>query len=60
MPAAGAPTTVWNIRRGILDGLSFSDQHHPELEGDTALSALLHGKVEKVLAAAENTAGAFS
>lgn len=35
-------------------------EHHPELEGDTALSALLRGKVEKVLAAAENTAGAFS
>ena len=38
----------------------FLTQHHPELEGDTALSALQCGKVEKVLAAAENTAGAFS
>jgi hypothetical protein len=38
----------------------FLTQHHPELEGDTALSALRRGKVEKVLAAAENTAGAFS
>lgn len=34
--------------------------HQPESEGDTALSALQRGKVEKVLAAAENTAGAFS
>jgi hypothetical protein len=38
----------------------FLTQHHPELEGETALSALHRGKVEKVLAAAENTAGAFS
>ncbi len=38
----------------------FLTQHHPELDGDTALSALQRGKVEKVLAAAENTAGAFS
>ena len=38
----------------------FLTQHHPELEGDTALSALQRGKLEKVLAAAENTAGAFS
>ena len=38
----------------------FLTQHHPELEGDTALSALHRGKVEKVLAAAGNTAGAFS
>ena len=49
----------------LLDGDSwtvyrFLTQHHPELEGDTALSALLRGKVEKVLAAAENTTGAFS
>ena len=43
----------WTIYR-------FLTQHHPELEGNTALSALLRGKVEKVLAAAENTAGAFS
>ena len=38
----------------------FLTQDHPELEGGTALSALLRGKVEKVLVAAENTAGAFS
>jgi hypothetical protein len=38
----------------------FLTQHHPELEGDTALSALQRGKVDKVLAAAENTVGAFS
>ena len=38
----------------------FLTQHHPEPEGDTALSALQRGKVDKVLAAAENTAGAFS
>jgi hypothetical protein len=49
----------------ILDGdpwtvYRFLTQHHAELEGNTALSALLRGKVEKVLAAAENTAGAFS
>jgi hypothetical protein len=31
----------------------FLTQHHPELEGDTALSALLRGKANKVLAAAE-------
>ena len=43
----------WTIYR-------FLTQHHPELEGNTALSALLRGKVENVLAAAENTAGAFS
>ena len=38
----------------------FLTQHHPELDGDTALSALQRGKIEKVLTAAENTAGAFS
>ena len=38
----------------------FLTQHHPELERDTALSALLRPKIDKVLAAAENTAGAFS
>jgi hypothetical protein len=43
---------VWSVIKAI--------EHHPELEGDTALSALLRGKVEKVLAAAENTAGAVS
>jgi hypothetical protein len=42
----------WTVYRFLI-------QHHPELEGDTALSALLRGKVEKVLAAAEDTAGAF-
>jgi hypothetical protein len=30
----------------------FLTQHHPELEGDTALSALQRGKVSRVLAAA--------
>jgi hypothetical protein len=43
----------WTIYR-------FLTQHHPELEGDTALSALQRGKVEEVLAAAGNIAGAFS
>jgi len=43
----------WTVYRFLI-------QHHPELQGDTALSALLYGKVEKVLAAAENTARAFS
>jgi hypothetical protein len=38
----------------------FLNQHHSELEGDIALSALQRGKVSQVLAAAENTAGAFS
>jgi hypothetical protein len=37
----------------------FLTQHHPELEGEVALSALRRGKVKKVLAAAENAAGAF-
>lgn len=46
----GDPWTVYRFLR----------QHHPELEGGTALSALQRGKVSKVLAAAENTAGAFS
>ena len=43
----------WTVYRFLI-------QHQPELEGDTALSALQRGKVDKVLAAAENTAGAFS
>jgi hypothetical protein len=43
----------WTVYRFLI-------QHHPELEGDTALSALLRGKVEKVLTVAENTVGAFS
>ncbi len=38
----------------------FLTQVSPELEGDTPRSALEHGKVSQVLAAAENTAGAFS
>lgn len=37
----------------------FLIQHHPELDNDTALSALQRDKVHQVLAAAENTAGAF-
>jgi hypothetical protein len=43
----------WTVYRFLI-------QHHPELEDATALSALQRGKVDKVLAAAENTAGAFS
>jgi hypothetical protein len=38
----------------------FLTQYQPELDGDTTLSTVLRGKVEEVLAAAENTAGAFS
>ena len=38
----------------------FLTQHHPELDGDTALSTLQRGNVSQVLAAAENTAGALS
>ncbi len=39
----------------------FLRQHHSELGGDRALDALRYGKVDDVLAAAENTAtGAFS
>lgn len=38
----------------------FLIQHHPELDNDTALSALQRDKVHQVLAAGENTAGAFS
>jgi hypothetical protein len=39
----------------------FLQQHHGELGGDRALDALRHGKVNGVLAAAENTAtGAFA
>jgi hypothetical protein len=41
--------------------LRFLQQHHSELGGDRALDALRHGRVDRVLAAAENTAtGAFS
>jgi len=35
-------------------------QHHPELEGDTALSALQRGKISRVLTAAENASSRFS
>jgi hypothetical protein len=35
----------------------FRIQHQPELEDDTAVSALHRGKVRQVLAAAENTVG---
>lgn len=39
----------------------FLKQHHSELDGDRAIDALQNGKVDSVLAAAENTAtGAFS
>ena len=37
----------------------FLTQHHPDLEGDTAPSALERGKVEKVLAAAKISAAPF-
>lgn len=37
----------------------FLTQDRPELEGDTALSALQGGKVAKVFAAAENAAAAL-
>jgi hypothetical protein len=41
--------------------LRFLQQHHGELGGDRALDALRHGKVDGVLAAAENTVtGAFA
>jgi hypothetical protein len=43
----------WTVYRFLI-------QHHPALGGDTALSALLRGKVDKVLGVAENTAGPFS
>jgi len=38
----------------------FLNQHHPELHGNTAISALKAGKVGEVLAAAENTGRGFS
>lgn len=38
----------------------FLTQQHPELDGDTAISALQRGKISQVLTAAENTAGSFS
>jgi hypothetical protein len=46
--------------RPSLSNSSVFPERRSELVGDTALSALLRGKVVKVLAAAENTAGAFS
>jgi hypothetical protein len=38
----------------------FLTQLHPELEGDTALSALQRGKISRVLAAAENASSRVS
>jgi hypothetical protein len=38
----------------------FLTQHHPELEGDTALSSLQRGKISRVQTAAENASGRFS
>jgi len=43
----------WAVYRFLL-------QRHPELEGDTALSALHKGNIQGVLAAAENASNAFS
>jgi hypothetical protein len=43
----------WTVYRFLL-------QHHPELDGATALEALKSGKVEEVLAAARNAGLAFS
>ena len=37
----------------------FLAQHHPESEGDTALSALQRGKVSRVLTTAENASSRF-
>jgi hypothetical protein len=38
----------------------FLTQHHPELEGDIALSALQHGKVSRALTTDENASSRFS
>lgn len=46
----GAP---WAVYRFLI-------QHHPELEGSTALEALRRGRDEGVLEAAENVGRAFS
>src|SRR4029077_14657066 len=43
----------WSVYRFLI-------QHHPELEGDTALSALQRSKVSRVLAPAENAGSRFS
>jgi hypothetical protein len=57
------PKPVFRINSNYLFGVEPQPsgwvQHHPELEGDTALSALQRGKVSQVLVAAENPAGAF-
>jgi hypothetical protein len=44
---------AWTVYRFLL-------QHHPELDGKTALEALKVGKAEEVLAAAQNAGSAFS
>lgn len=43
----------WTVYRFLL-------QHHPELEGATAIERLKAGEADKVLAAAENASRAFS
>lgn len=43
----------WTVYRFLL-------QHHPELDRETALSALKHGEWKRVLAAAENASHAFA
>ncbi|MGB8842761.1 MAG: hypothetical protein WCC64_17030 [Aliidongia sp.] len=43
----------WTVYRFLI-------QHHPELDGSTAADALKAGKIESVLAAAENASQAFS
>jgi hypothetical protein len=44
---------AWAVYRFLL-------QHHPELDGETAVDAIKAGKVEEVLAAAKNAGLAFS
>jgi DNA-binding transcriptional regulator YiaG len=44
---------AWTVYRFLL-------QHHPELDGKTALEALKVGRAEEVLAAAQNAGSAFS